>query len=70
MKPSGDNSHWIGRSVGAVAVAAAAFVLLGFWDTWELSMPVRIGVAILLGILFLCFGGSIWRWIDEIDTWS
>ena len=65
-----DNSHWLCRIIGAITVAGAAFVLLWFWETWDLSIAIRIAVSLILGIMFLVFGGSVWRWIDEIDTWS
>lgn len=63
-------SHWIGRIIGGITVAVAAFVLLSIWDTWELGVPVRGAVSGALGGLFLIFGGSIWRWVDQIDWWS
>ncbi len=70
MESSGHNSHWIGRIIGAVAITGASFVSLWYWDTWELSRPVRIAVSITLGVLFIVFGGSVWRWIEEIDLMS
>ena len=64
------DSHWIGRIIGGITVAVAAFVSLSLWDTWELGVPVRAAVSGALGGLFLIFGGSIWRWVDQIDWWS
>ncbi len=70
MNSSEHNPHWPGRIIGAIAVAGAAFLGLCFWDTWGLGVPVRIAVSVTLGILFLIFGGSVWRWVSEIDIWS
>ena len=62
-------AHWVARSIGAVVVGGAAFLGLHFWDMWELSLLLQIGLAMALGLLFLAFGGSLWDWIDELDTW-
>ena len=51
-------------------VAGATFAALWFWDTWELSLEVRIAVSAALGACFLAIGGSAWQWIKNIDDWS
>ncbi len=70
MKKSEQSIHWVGRIFGGITVAGVSFILFWFWDTWELSLPVRIILSITVGILFLIFGGNVWRWIEEIDLWS
>jgi uncharacterized integral membrane protein len=70
MTSSDQNSHWIGRIAGAIVVTGASFLSLCFWDSWGLPLPVIVCVAVVLGVLFLVFGGSVWRWIDRIDTFS
>jgi len=70
MNCSNTNSHWIGRILGAVVLGTAGFTLLSYWNTWGLSEPIRLGISVTLGLLFLIFGGSIWRWIAEVDYWS
>ena len=51
------------RVIGGVIVGAIAYGTLWFWNTWELSEPVRFAISGVLGVLFLLFGGSPWRWI-------
>jgi hypothetical protein len=70
MRKQPDSPHWIGRILGGIVVAAGVFISLCFWDTWELNMSIRIGVAIVCGLMFLCLGGNVWRWIYEIDYWT
>ncbi len=70
MSDSNGSHHWIGRIVGGIVVAAASYGLLLFWDTWDLSHETQLMVSGGLGLLFVVFGGSVWRWIDNIDLWS
>lgn len=70
MKNSEFASNLFGRIIGAITVTGAAFFLLGWWDTWGLSMHNRMIVSAALGVLFLLFGDSVWRWIANIDLWS
>jgi hypothetical protein len=70
MRPSDQSPDWIGKTVRTVIVAGAAFLILGFEDTWELSVPIRLGIASTFGILFFLLGKSAWNWIHEFFIWS
>ena len=39
-----------------------AFTALWFWDTWELTLAIRIAISIALGATFLAIGGNVWKW--------
>ena len=71
MKDDEDESSFLGgRIAGAVVVAAGTYAVLWYWDTWELSQEICVGIAGVLGLLFLLFGRNVWRWIDNVEFWS
>lgn len=70
MKPSDQPGYWIGRVIGAVIIAPAAYFSLSFFAMEDFSAETRLAIAGGLGLLFLIFGGNIWRWIGEIFDWS
>ena len=61
--------YWIGRILGAIAIAGGTFGLFWFFDTWGLGVLIQAGIALAAGVLFLVFGGSALRWIGEIFHW-
>ena len=49
-----DESSFLGgRIAGAVVVAAGTYAVLWYWDTWELSQEMCVGIAGVLGLLSL-----------------
>ena len=71
MKHDNDGSTFLGgRIAGAVVVAAGTYGVLWYWDTWGLNHEIRLGIAGALGVLFLVVGRNVWRWIDNIESWS
>ena len=70
MNDSDKHLYWIGRILGAIAVAGVTFGLLWFFDRWELGLLIQAGIALAAGGLFLVFGGSVLRWLDEISDWT
>ena len=70
MTLSKENGHWIARVAGSLFVFIAALLLLHFWSLWELGLVFNVAVAAALAVLFLIFGGSLWRWIEEIWNWA
>ena len=71
MRDNEDESSFLGgRIAGAVVVAAGTYGVLWYWDTWELSEEIRMGIAAVLGLLFLMFGRNVSREIDNIEFWS
>jgi hypothetical protein len=70
MTSSKENGHWIVKIAGSLFIFVAAFLLLHFWSLWELGIVLSVTVAAALAVLFLVFGGSVWRWIAEISNWS
>jgi hypothetical protein len=69
-KMSLENTSFFGRIIGAIMLSGGSYLLLTFWDTWNLDSDLIIMISVILGILFLLFGGSLWNWINNIDTWS
>jgi len=70
MPPNSRNSHWLGRIIGGLVVAAVAFALLSIFDTWGLGLAVRLVISLVLGAIFTLFGGRAWRFIVEILNYS
>ena len=62
--------EWFLRLIGAHLVGAIAFFAVGPWFDLDLSRPIRLVIASAVGILFFFVGGSIWRWIEELDFWT
>ena len=57
MREDEDDSSFLGgRIAGGVVVAAGTYALLWYWDSWELSQEIRLGIAAVLGFLFLMCG--------------
>jgi hypothetical protein len=67
---SSENTSLFGRIIGAIVLSGSSYFLLTFWSIWDLESDVIIVISAILGILFLLFGGSVWNWINNIDTWS
>jgi hypothetical protein len=70
MESSGRGTDWILRTLGAAVLFAASFGALWYWNTWELTLTVRLAISAGLGVLFLIFGGNVWNWISDIDDWA
>ena len=70
MNDSDQHIYWIGRILGAIAVAGATFGLFWFFDTWGLGVLIQAAISLAAGGLFLVFGGSVLRWIGEILDWA
>ena len=70
MSSAWSKTDWIARIIGGVVVAGGAFLTLLVWNTWDLTMTVRIAVSVGFGVLFVFFGGDAIKWIGKIDRWS
>lgn len=70
MPDSLDKPLWIERFIGGLVIAAIAFGLLSFWNTWDLDLQQKAIAAAALGLVFFLLGRSIWRWIENISLWS
>ena len=78
MSPKKNSEHtaleyFIGyalRLVIAVLLGGLTYFLLSFWNTLDLSHEMKIGVSVIVGIIFFIVGGNIYKWIDEISFWS
>ena len=70
MGESEDRNFWLIRIIGAIVVTVVTFLSLCFWDTFGLGVPVAVAVSLVVGVLFLIFGGSIGKWVEEIYWWS
>lgn len=69
MTPN-DGPGWGGRILGGIVIAALTFGSLCFWDTWDLSLAWRAGIAGGVGLIFALVSGSILSWSNFIDWWS
>jgi hypothetical protein len=60
----------LGRVIGAIVIGAATFVFLWYWDSWNLSLMIRFIISAVAALLYAVIGGSVWRWVSNIDLWS
>jgi len=58
------------RSIGGLIVAVAAYFCLTSFDFWGLSDTAYLGISLVLGLLFVLFGGPLWSWFEDIFHWS
>ena len=58
------------RIVGGVIIFALSYLILNFWNAWGLSRDLIFIISICLGVVFAFLGGSIFRWIDNIEFFS
>lgn len=61
--------HWFGRIAGSIFLVGLVFLILSSYEICKLNATIRIVASIIVGVLSVAFGRSVWKWLARILDW-